>query len=121
MSSERETVFYRIVKTDPPTPLDFTSNKALGKAPRGPERDDPALWEGLSMYNSEAAARQQARRIPKLGAYLARLSVAGVETVRYGQTLSNPAHHTVWGEPNVLIGCITDVIAVDAEAGRESQ
>lgn len=105
--------FYRIVKTAPPTVRDFTSNRALGKPPRGPERDDPTIWSGLSMYGDEGTARAQARRIPRLGAFLARLDVPHDGPIRCRQTGSNPAHYTVWGEPDDLLSVVVAVLPVE--------
>jgi len=104
--------FYRIVKSDPPNVQDFTSNKAQGKAPRGIERDEPSIWAGLSMYDRENEARGQARRIPKLGSFLARLEITESDSIQVRQTGGNPAHHTIWGDPQQLLTCVVAVLAV---------
>ena len=104
--------FYRVVGVNPPERQHFTSNKARGKPPRGPERDDPELWEGLSVYNNEEAARIQAKRIPSLGSYLARLAIPTDSPISYKQTLTNPAHYTIWGDPEELLAIIEEIIDV---------
>lgn len=106
---------YRIIKTASPTVTDFTSNQALGRPPRGIERVDPSIWSGLSMHNSQDASRAQARRIPNLGAYIARLDFTADSGIQFRQTGSDPAHHTVWGEPAELLACVIAVQPVGEE------
>ncbi len=56
--------FYRIVRTNPPTLIDFTPPAVLGQVPFS---NDPAkcrLQRGLSAYATEAQARRKARISP---------------------------------------------------------
>ena len=49
--------FYRLVKSDPPTPADFLSHYARGWEPR---KKDPVTldrWRGVSVYETEEQAK----------------------------------------------------------------
>jgi hypothetical protein len=103
--------FYRIVLTDPPTLIDFTSHAAQGRVLR---RHTPTLvdrWHGISVYETEEQARYWARKRPYLGTSIAELLVD--PTYRYQQT-GKPGHYTLWGEPRALLGCVcahrTDIV-----------
>jgi hypothetical protein len=104
--------FYRIVLTDPPTPVDFTSFAALGRRPRRADSNVDRLWDGLSMYDTEERARQKARQLPYLGGYLARVMISIGAPFRVERTLASPGHHTVWGDPTALLNCVTGVVPV---------
>ena len=99
---------FRIVRTDPPTIADFTSNAQRGLPPP----QDPTLarlWDGLSSYNTAAQARRNARKRPTLGRYIAELRVPDVESVRVERTLNSPGHHTIWGDPADLLALVVNV------------
>ena len=110
-TGEADRLFYRIVKTDPPTVADFLSNAARGRPLRGPEVGRPELHTGLSMYDSEVAARATAGRFPFLGAYLATVRISADDPVRVEQTLGE-GHYTVWGAPDVLLALVVAVVPV---------
>ncbi len=100
--------FYRIVKSDPATVEDFFSYKALGiPAPRDPQR--LALWDGISVYATEAQARGPARRIPALGGYIAEVELPDDPGLRVERTGPGRGHHTVWGEPSALLDRVVAV------------
>jgi hypothetical protein len=67
------------------------------------------------MHNSEDASHAQARRIPNLGAFIARLDFTAESAIRFRQTGNDPAHHTVWGEPDELLACVIVVQPVGEE------
>ena len=96
-------VFYRIVRTDPPTDADFTSNAAKGKQPRRPDPEVLRLWGGISVYDTLRQARITAQTFPYLGRHSAILHVPDDGSVQFEQTLE-PAkgHYTLWGTPSVL-------------------
>lgn len=97
-------VFYRVVRTDPARARDFTSNRALGKPPRGPELDDPRLHDGLSVSDSLENLRSKARALGMRG-YLARLAIPAGAPIRAEKTLG-PHHWTLWGAPNAFLACV---------------
>jgi hypothetical protein len=100
--------FYRIVKSDPPTVEDFLSYKALGvPAPRDPQR--LALWDGISVYATEAQARSLVRHVPALGGYVAQLIVPDDLGLRIERTGPGRGHHTIWADPALLLTTVGTV------------
>ncbi len=63
-------IFYRIVKTDPPTVADFLSQKALGHPLRRDTPEHRRSWEWVSVYDTVEAAQQTAVRFPGIVASL---------------------------------------------------
>ncbi len=106
---------YRIVKSDPPTLMDFTSNAALGRPLRsGSSEEARYLWSGLSVMETQEQARTLQRRFPRLGAYIAVLDIPVDDLIRIERTLREPGHHTIWGEPDELLRAIVAVISAQA-------
>ena len=78
--------FFRTVKTDPPTEMDFLSYRDLG---RPLLRDTPTQrrsWEGVSVTSTLEAAGALAARAPRLGRFIAELELVESVPVRFGQT-----------------------------------
>jgi hypothetical protein len=104
---------HRIVRSDPPTLLDFTSNAALGRVLRNPTPELLDRWSGLSAYDTEEQARHRARwaadRRRWLGDFIAVLEVGS--EIRVEQTFE-PGHYTVWGEPEALLSYTVRVVPV---------
>jgi hypothetical protein len=104
---------YRIVRTDPPTLADFASNAARGLPLRDASPETRRLWDGLSVYATAAQARNKARQLPALGRYVARLDLPERAPVRVERTVPRSrGHHTLWGDPAVLLGCVVAVLPV---------
>ena len=92
------------------------SQAALERVPR---RDDPErqrLWRGISVYDNEQRARVVALRYPRLGPYIAELSVeeGGLESER---TTLSAGHYTLWGDPSAILGCVKRVVEVSELGG----
>jgi hypothetical protein len=100
--------FYRIVGTNPPGEIDFSSNKAKGLPPRGPELVDPELHDDISVWDSREGAVRTVRRYPKIGAFIAELVIPDDATVRFRQT-GDPGHYSIWAEPQDLLALVTGV------------
>ena len=104
--------FYRLIPAEQPTERDFLSDKDLGEpAPR----DDPELlrmWEGISVNNTEAQARNKGRDLPWLGRYIAVLDIPEGGPITYQRTGRSRGHHTLWGEPSELLRCVVRVTPV---------
>ena len=108
MTEQGFRLFYRIVKSNPPTLPDLTSNLELGKQiPADPE--SAALWDGLSVQSTLAQARRRRRASPMLGSHVAILRVPTNGTIRYERTLGSAGHHTIWGDPAVLLAMVVSV------------
>jgi len=48
--------FYRVIKRNPPSLDDFTSNQALGRVLRDPAPERQRLWSGISVNATESQA-----------------------------------------------------------------
>ena len=105
-------VFYRIVKSDPPTLIDFMSPEARGRVPRHPTVEVLRLWDGISAYETEEQARAKARELPRLGRYIAAVLVPEDGPIRHERTLDSEGHWTLWGEPAELLRRVTSVVRV---------
>jgi len=69
-------VLYRLVTADRTGPQHFVSNLSRCRIPRGPERDSPIIWAGISMYDSTQQAETTARRYKgRVGTYLAEVHI----------------------------------------------
>jgi hypothetical protein len=104
-------VYFRIVKTNPPQPDDFTSNRDKGLPQRGAEVGDPSLWTGISLYDSRDRAARQARRY-RLGGYVATLDIpdsTSSDSDQVRKTLGDPHHYTLWGEPAHVLSLVVRV------------
>jgi hypothetical protein len=104
-------LFYRVVKSDPPTLEDFLSSEARGHPPPD-DRSRRAVWDGISVFSTEAQARRKARVSPALGGYVAALYVVDGGPVRYKRTLGGDGHHTLWGTPSTLLGLVVSVAPI---------
>jgi hypothetical protein len=103
--------FYRIVSTNPPTWIDFASNRLRGRAPRGAEKADPGLWDGISVYADRLDAARTARRYPLLGAFIAELEIPDDAPITIRQTFQ-PTHHTLQSDPHFLLEQVVGVSPV---------
>jgi hypothetical protein len=104
-------LFYRIAKSDPPKAEDFRSNEAKGLQPRGIELDQPELWSGISVYNSERRARDRALRFPNLGGYIAAIRLPPDGPFAIKQTLGR-GHYTICGDAEALLAMVVQVVPV---------
>ncbi len=114
MSADRPRVFYRIVRSDGPDESDFLSAMMLDRSPNREHRNHPELFTGLSVYDTEEAARSTARAFTVLGGWIAALDVAALQrTNKFLMRQTRAAgHYTLWGMPKVFIPAITAVITV---------
>jgi hypothetical protein len=103
-------VFFRIVKSNPPTLEDFTSNAAKGR-PIPPHLPSNLhwLWDGLSMYETETQAERAVRRNPRLGGFLVELVIPESEPFQVLRTTPSAGHFTVWGTPEELLQCVAHI------------
>lgn len=108
MSDSGYRLLYRIVRTNPPTLDDFTSNAVTGR-PLPPDPSRRAVWDGLSVFSTLAQARRKRRVSPSIGEFIAVLRVPTDGTIRIERTLGGDGHHTVWGEPSMLLGMVIAV------------
>jgi hypothetical protein len=69
-------VCYRITKTSVPTLEDFKSYLTLGRKLKRTDPESLRAAAGLSVFETEEQARANARKWPKIGAYIARLEIS---------------------------------------------
>lgn len=100
--------FYRIVKSDPPAETDFLSDRERGR-PQPSNPADLVLWDGLSMFDNEHAARSVARRYPIIGGFIAVVDIPPDGPFRHESTL-RAGHHTVWGNAATLMTHVRSVV-----------
>ncbi len=103
--------FYRIIISATPDLGDFTSAKALGRSPPS----DPTLarlWDGISVFATEAQAISKAKAYHWLGEFVARLEFATDAQIRWERTLRGRGHFTLWAEPSVLLACVVSTVPV---------
>lgn len=111
MAAPQVRVFYRIVKSNPPTLLDFTSPEAEGKPFTHPDPSRRRLWSGLSCHATEAQARRNARRYRTHGRFIAAVRVEENGPIRIERTLG-PGHYTLWGDPSHFMQRVISVTSV---------
>jgi hypothetical protein len=111
--------YYRIVHSAPPTLVDFISNAASGLRLRPPDTAERRrLWEGLSVYSSIQAAEASAIRAGwRNGRHLAEIVVEYPDAVIVEKTLRDPAHYTMWGAPEMILGLVRRSIPIAAAFG----
>jgi hypothetical protein len=102
-------MFFRVVRTNPPSLLDFMSNEALGRRPRRPlsERDHDR-WRGVSHFDSAELASSAANASPWLGQFVAAVEIPLGAAVRVEQTY-RAGHWTIWGDPADLLALVVSV------------
>lgn len=101
--------FYRIIKEPQPTAADFLSHRSRG-IPL--QRDTPVMrrsWEGVSVYDTIAAARAIVARFPRIGGFIAELDIRNGGPVLFEQTGDDPNHYDLWGEPDDVLAAVTQV------------
>jgi hypothetical protein len=104
--------FYRIVKSNPPMLADFLSQRSLGRPLR---RDTPEMrrsWEGVSVYDTLEAARETALRYPRIGEFIAEVQIPDNGPVGFEQTLADPHHYHMHGEPSDMLAMVFRVVSV---------
>jgi hypothetical protein len=78
------------------------------------------MAEGVSVFATIRQARRNARSFPGHGGYIAELAIPDDAPVTVEHTGRQPGHHTLWGEPNVLLRCVLTVVPVSTERPREA-
>lgn len=105
--------FFRIVRTNPTTDRDFTSNAARGKRPRNPTPEVLRRWDRLSAFTSFEAALANARIFPRLGDFIAELRIVEGGPITW-EPHSGPdqEHITLWGPVDSFSDAVVDVVRI---------
>jgi hypothetical protein len=81
-------------------------------ATQGPlNRRGPVIQRGISVFMSDAVARDVAKRFPKLGKHLARIVLHPGRGFNIAET-GQPLHLTIWSDPVKLRDAIVDTQAI---------
>jgi len=105
-------VVYRIAQHNPPIEWDFWSDEARGKGTFAADAETQRLMTGRSVYRTEAQARRKARGVPTLGQYIAEVYLPDEPTIHLERTLKSSGHHTLWGEPALLLAAVVRIVPV---------
>lgn len=96
---------YRIVRSNPPSWVDFLSNLVKDLPPRLPERLDPLDWASISTFDSFDEAARRARRY-NLGAFVAELAVPRESERLFLRQTYGRGHYSVLGGPLTLLNTV---------------
>lgn len=97
LSRQGITLFFRCVRSNPPTARDFTSSAARGEEMRPPHTPERVrLWEGLSMFTERASAERVARLSQPPYRYIARLQITESAQIVIEKTFRDPTHFRLW-------------------------
>jgi len=67
------------------------------------------LNNGISVNSTRNQARRKARQHPTLGNYVAELRIPAGAAVHYERTTASEGHHTLWGDPGLLLSLVVSV------------
>jgi hypothetical protein len=103
---------YRVVRGAPIhrswLTADMTSNYERRARPRRVERFYAIVHMAISTFTDAETARALARRYPRLGTHVARLSLPPNAGFCVDVPAAGP-HRSLWGEPARLAMCVTDI------------
>jgi hypothetical protein len=105
-------VFFRLIGSAEATRHDMLSKEALGEPLRDDTPENRRLWQGISVYATEAQARRKGRASPRLGGYIARIELPDDSPVIFERTTTSSGHYTLWGDPEVILSYVTGVMPV---------
>jgi hypothetical protein len=110
-------VFSRLVRSDPARFVDVLSKAALGEPLREDTPENRRLWQGISVYATEAQARRKGRASPMLGRFIARIELPDDSPVLSERTTTSSGHHTLWGDPWIILAAIMEISEISSERG----
>lgn len=101
-------IFYRIVRSNPPTIDDMKSYLELGIPLRRTDPESLRMASGISLFDSFERARTQALRKPFWGkAFIAEVAVP-TDRIRVEKT-AGPGHYTAWGDAGDMLDYVRRV------------
>lgn len=106
-------IYYRLVKTNPPTLRDFLSYKELGIGLVRKDDETVRLSTGISVYRTEAQARRTARRRSfRDSFFIAEIRIPADAEVRIERTKKSAGHYTLWADPDMIGSWVVRVFPV---------
>jgi hypothetical protein len=104
-------IFHRIIRSNSPSPQDFTSAAARGFGLNLPP-DLQRLQTGVSVYRTLRQAAAKARHYPALGSFVAIIEIPPESAVRFERTTQQRGHFTLWGDPEDLLNSVVAVVPI---------
>lgn len=109
--------FFRIVRSDPPTVVDFMSNASRGKPRQEAKGETEAQWRGISVFDTEHQARLNALAFQRrgqllLGDYIAEIQLPAEAPFQVEKTRS-VGHYTLWANAELLHRHVVRVVPVE--------
>jgi len=105
---------YRLVKSEEVQLDDFDSWMVRGvREPYEVEKEHPEQWAGLSMFDTEQAARKMAKGLKKLPRYVAKIENLDRDWIVVGPP-DLDHHYDVWGSPKHFLAAVTGIRRFDA-------
>lgn len=103
--------FYRIAKVYPPGEDEYLTARQRGRLlPVAATGELVRSWDGLSAYDSEEGARQQAKRLRgRLGWLVVRYDVPARSEIVWEKSLG-PGHYDLFGDPVELRRYLSDAV-----------
>lgn len=118
--TDTKTVLYRLVEHDPPTLDDMRSYHELGIPLRVRTAETVRQASGISLYNTEQQARNQAGRLQRPEhRFIAELQIPANAPVTIERT-GRRGHYTLWESPDVILGFVTRVVPIGSEEEEET-
>lgn len=73
------------------------------------------LSEGVSVMATLQQARRRARQVPSLRGkrFVAELVITDDSPIAWERTTKTPGHYTLWGDADVMLGCVVSVSPVE--------
>lgn len=106
-------IVYRIVKTNPPTAVDYLTYEQLGRPVDINDEEARRMSRGLSVYLSLAVARKRGKGLPWKGnAFIAEYVLPDDDRIIVEQTGSRGSHYTVWYEAWMLQEALSRVVPI---------
>jgi hypothetical protein len=103
---------FRIVRSevedDPVLLNSLRSNYELSEEPRKVERTSTVLHMGISVYLDRSVARGTALMFPKLGDFIAEVTMTHGHGFNFAHT-GHQGHLTIWGDPVKLRTAVVDI------------
>jgi hypothetical protein len=98
VAEQRSRTFYRVATAFPPPELDYrTARDKRGDPPADAKPELVLSWDGLSAFDTEAAARAQGQRLPRLGHLIVRYLIPERVGIIWRQTTKNRHHYDLFG------------------------
>jgi hypothetical protein len=103
--------FFRLAKSYPPSDADYRTQRDFrGDPPPDSSEEELWSWDAYSAYDTEDGARQQGRRIPRLGKFVVRYDIPADSGIAIRKTFG-PGHYGLRGDKEERHSYLADFVA----------